>query len=246
MLTSSLGKAFHVLEVLASADGEMPLAEIVSELGYHKPTVHRLLQDLVELGYVCRIDKGKYQLTGKLRRMTLGKLDDHLLEAADPFLRQLHDLTGETVNLGVLRGTSIRYLQVLESRHPFRLVVEANNKDPFYSTALGRALTSELSEEEWNGLIAHVKLIARTPQTVIDPQKLREIHERVSQEGYAMEQDQNDIGVTCIGAPIRDGSGIVAAVSVSIPTARVDSTSKPQLIDAVQQTAAKISDRLSS
>lgn len=246
MLTSSLGKAFHVLEVLASAEGEMPLADIVSELGFHKPTVHRLLQDLVELGYVARIDKGKYQLTGKLRRLTLGKLDDHLLEAADPFLRELHDQTGETVNLGTLRGTSIRYLQILESRHPFRLVVEANSKDPFYSTALGRALTSDLSEEAWNSLLAHAKLVARTPQTVLDPDKLREIHQRVSQDGYAMEQDQNDIGVTCIGAPIHDGSGLVAAVSVSIPTARVDSTSQPQLIAAVKQTAANISARLSS
>lgn len=246
MLTSSLGKAFHVLEVLAAADGELPLAEIVSQLGYHKPTVHRLLQDLVELGYVCRIDKGKYQLTGKLRRLTLGKLDDHLLEAADPFLRELHEQTGETVNLGVLRGTSVRYLQILESKHPFRLVADANNRDPFYSTALGRALTSALKEDDWNELIAHTKLVARTPQTVIDPEQLREIHHRAGQVGYAIEQDQNDIGVTCIGAPIRDGSEIVAAVSISIPTARFDSASQPQLIKAVQQTAAKITARLSS
>lgn len=245
MLTSSLGKAFHVLEVLAAADGELPLAEIVSQLGYHKPTVHRLLQDLVELGYVCRIDKGKYQLTGKLRRMTLGKLDDYLLEAAAPYLRELHDQTGETVNLGVLRGTSIRYLQILESPHPFRLVVDANAKDPFYSTALGRAITSELNEEDWNELIAHTKLVARTPQTVIDPEALREIHQRAGREGYAIEQDQNDIGVTCIGAPIRDAARIVAAVSVSIPTARFDSASQPQLIAAIQQTAAKISGKLS-
>ncbi|MFI4877073.1 MAG: IclR family transcriptional regulator [Blastopirellula sp. JB062] len=246
MLTTSLGKAFHVLEVLAGADGDLPLADIVAELGYHKPTVHRLLQDLVELGYVSRIGKGKYQLTGKLRRLALGKLDDRLIEAADPFLRELHDQTGETVNLGVLRGISIRYLQVLESRHPFRLVVDANTKDPFYSTALGRALTSQLSMEDWDGLISHAKVKPRTPQTVVDLEKLREIHLRVKQDGYAIEQDQNDIGVTCIGAPICEKGEIVAAVSVSIPTARVDSNSQPKLIESVKRTAEAITARLST
>ncbi|TWT34850.1 IclR family transcriptional regulator [Blastopirellula retiformator] len=178
--------------------------------------------------------------------MTLGKLDDHLLEAADPLLRELHEQTGETVNLGVLRGTSVRYLQILESKHPFRLVVDASSRDPFYSTALGRALTSALADDDWNELIHHTKLVARTPQTVIDPVQLYEIHQRASQQGYAIEEDQNDIGVTCIGAPIRDGGEIVAAVSVSIPTARVDADSQPQLIDAVKQTAEKISAQLST
>lgn len=243
-MASSLDKAFHVLEVLADAGGELPLVEIVSELGYHKPTVHRLLQELMELGYVCRVEKGKYQITSKLRRLTLGKLDDRLVEVAAPFLRGLHDQTGETVNLGVKRGSNIRYLLVLESRHPFRRVVDSNSRDPFYSTALGRCITSQLSDEDWNALVARTKLITRTPQTMIDPAQLKQIHIQVQKDGYSVEQDQNDIGVTCIGAPIYEGAEVIAAVSISIPTARVELASQEKFITAVVKTAEQISAQL--
>ncbi|QDS90675.1 Transcriptional regulator KdgR [Rosistilla ulvae] len=246
MQTSSLGKAFHVLEVLAGTDGAMPLVEIVGELGYHKPTVHRLLQDLSELGYVARVGKGRYQLTHKLRRMTMGKLHDRLLDIAAPFLHELHKQTGETVNLGCVRGTSVRYLKVLESRHPFRRVVDGNSRDPLYSTALGRALTCQWSDKDWEALIERTKLVALTPQTTVDPQQLLAIHQRAKQEGYVVEQDQTDIGITCIGAPVYEREDVVAAVSVSLPTARVDVDSKRDLIDAVVQTAKQVSAKLAA
>ena len=246
MVATSLDKAFHLIEALAATNHEMTLTNIVSELGYHKSTVHRLLQDLVELGYVCRIDKGKYQLTGKLRRLALGKIDDVLLESAGPYLRALHKQTGETINLGVLRGANIRYLQVIESKHPLRRMVEVNSKDPFYSTALGRALTSRFSDEDWDALLAQTELVAKTPHTVIDPQELRKIHNQTSENGYATEQDQNDIGITCVGAPIFNEDDIVAALSISAPTARVDGEARKVLIDAVLQTAKQISEQLSS
>jgi len=246
MDTSSLGKAFHVLEVLANADGEMPLVAIVNELGYHKPTVHRLLQELVKLGYVSRIEKGKYQITPKLRRLSLGRLDDFLTEVADRFLRELHDQTGETVNLGVLRGTHVRYLRTLESRHPFRRVVESTSTDQFYSTALGRVLTSRLNDDEWNELIERTKLIARTPHTVIDPIELRTIHQQVHAQNYAIERDQNDIGITCVGAPVFENEELVAAISISLPTARANLGSQQELVDAVCRTAQQISSQLTN
>lgn len=246
MDTSSLGKAFHVLETLATAEGQMSLAAIVAELGFHKPTVHRLLQELVKLGYVSRIEKGQYQITSKLRRLSLGRLDDRLTEVADPFLRALHERTGETVNLGVLRGANVRYLRTLESRHPFRRVVDSNTTDSFYSTALGRSLTCRLDAGEWKSLLDRTKLVSRTPQTVIDPEKLTEIHHQVQSQGYAIENDQNDIGITCIGAPVSENDEVLAAISISLPTARVNLGSQQELIDAVLSTARQISQQLSA
>lgn len=245
MQTSSLGKAFHVLEVLAAAERAMPLVEIVSELGYHKPTVHRLLHDLSELGYVARVEKGTYKLTSKLRRMTNGNLDDRLIDIATPFLQSLHEKTGETVNLGCMRGDSVRYLHVLESPHPFRRVVEANSRDPFYSTALGRAITCQMPDKEWEALIARTKLVPLTPHTTVDPKELLVIHQRAREDGYVIEQDQTDIGITCIGAPVYEGEVVVAAISVSLPTARVENDSERELIDNVVMAAQGISNKLS-
>lgn len=245
MQTSSLGKAFHVLEVLAATARPMPLVEIVSELGFHKPTVHRILHDLVELGYVARVEKGTYQLTSKLRRMTNGSLDDRLIDIAAPFLQSLYEMTGETVNLGCMRGESVCYLHVLESPHPFRRIVEVNSRDPFYSTALGRAITSQMPDKEWKALIARTKLVALTPHTTVDPKQLLLIHRRAREDGYVVEQDQTDVGITCIGAPVFEGEAVVAAISISLPTARVENASERDLIDAVVTTAKGISDKLS-
>lgn len=241
---SSLGKALHVLEVLASSGGALTLLEIVQELGLHKPTVHRILGELIELGYVSRVEKGVYQITPKLRRLALGEMEDRLTEIADPALRVLHQETGETVNLGVLRGTNVRYLRVIESTHPLRRIVEPNSTDPFYSTSLGRAITSELSDAAWDALIARTRLVARTSETVIDQKQLRKIHQRAQQDGYAVEQDQNDVGVTCIGAPVYEDGEIVAAISLSVPTARADAKALQQFIKAVIKTAQQISSQL--
>lgn len=244
MEATSLGKAFHVLEVLASSEGALSLMEIVQELGFHKPTVHRILRELVELGYVSRVEKGVYEITSKLRRLALGKMDDRLTELADPFLRVLHDETAETVNLGVLRGTKVRYLRVLESKHPLRRIVEPNATDPFYSTALGRAITIQMNDESWDALIERTRLIARTTQTVVNVNQLRKIHQRVQQDGYAVEQDQNDVGVTCIGAPVYEDENVIAAISLSVPSARANQKTLQQFIKAVVRTSQRITKQI--
>ena len=241
---TSLGKAFLVLEVLATADGSLTLLEMVHELGLPKPTVHRILQELLELGYVSRLEKGVYQITPKLRRLASGSLEDRLTELAAPLLRELHEQTGETVNLGVLRGTQVRYLSVLESTHPLRRIVEPSSTDPFYSTSLGRAITSQLTDEAWDALIARTRLVARTRETIIDLKQLRKIHEQTQADGYSVEQDQNDVGVTCIGAPLYEDTQIVAAISLSVPTARADAKALQQFIKAVVRTARQISQQL--
>lgn len=241
---SSLGKAFQVLEVLATAAGPRSLLEIVQELGLHKPTVHRILGELVDLGYVSRVEKGVYEITPKLRRLASGELEDRLIEIADPCLRALHTETGETVNLGVLRGTNVRYLRVLESTHPLRRIVEPDCTDPFYSTSLGRAMTLQLTDAEWDALLNRTRLTARTAETVTDVKQLRKIHQQAQQDGYSVEQDQNDVGVTCIGAPVYQQENIVAAISLSVPTARADAPALQRFIQAVQQTAEQISHKL--
>lgn len=241
---TSLGKAFQVLEVLAAAEGPRALLEIVQELGLHKPTVHRILGELVDLGYVSRVEKGVYEITPKLRRLASGELEDRLAEIADSCLRELHAETGETVNLGVLRGTNVRYLRVLESTHPLRRIVEPNTTDPFYSTSLGRAITLQLTDEEWDALINRTRLVARTTETVTNVRQLQKIHRQAQQDGYAVEQDQNDVGVTCIGAPVYQQENIVAAISLSVPTARADARALKRFIKAVLRTAEAISQKL--
>jgi len=241
MESTVLVKAFKLLEAMSRGSVDHALGGLAQDLDMTKPTVHRILGCLVELGYVERREQGQYRLTGKLGQLTAPSQEMDLLNIAEPQLAKLNRDTGETSNLGVLRGPMIEYLRTIESNHPLRRVAESDGLDPFYCTALGRAIVANLPHATQESLLDQTVFEARTQQTITDPQKLRKLLIRVRREGYAVEQDETDIGVMCIGAPIMNGNQPVAAISVSVPSARADAKQKQLLIDAVVSTAKALS-----
>jgi DNA-binding IclR family transcriptional regulator len=148
------------------------------------------------------------------------------------------------VNLGVLRQSNVVYLKVIESTQPLRRIVSATMVDPFACTALGRAIVAFLPEKRQAHLLQSTPLQRRTPHSIVDPDQLRQLLEQVRVQGYATEENETDLGVMCIGAPISDGTSVVAAVSLSAPTVRMDPETRQRSIDLVKQTAAEISRRL--
>src|SRR5581483_9217969 len=163
---------------------------------------HRLLQSLIGLGYVQHETGGVYRLTPKLRWLAMDWTDGRLATVADPILRTLHAGTGETVNLGTIRGDRICYLTTLESAHALRRVTQGEATDPALCTALGRAIAAHLPPSRRDQLLRTSSPKPRTPKTVTDVEELRRILTRAHQQGYAVERDQTDLGVTCIAAPI--------------------------------------------
>ncbi len=245
MESGVLAKAFLVLETLAETDDPQPLGVVTRQLGLNKPTVHRILNDLVALGFVQSSGSGLYSLTGKLRRLAAGQDFGPLLDAAEPHLRKLHEDVGETVNLGVLRGTRVAYLQVLESTHPLRRIVEPGTLDPFHSTALGRAIVSRMPESAWRRMIHGVDLEARTTKTIVSEKKLHDTLIQARDEGFAVEREENDVGVMCVACPILEkGEVVVAAVSITIPVARGDAIEK-KLVQKLRKVADSVRKDLS-
>lgn len=244
MESTVLIKAFQILEGFADVSGELSLADLARRVGQTKPTVHRILKTLVALGYVERSEGGVYRLGQSFRRLALGGEDRHLLEVAQPELRRLQARTGETVNLGVLRHDRVHYLKVIESTHPLRRVAEASGTDPCHTTALGRCIVAFLGDERRDFLIRSAKLEKRTPHSVVHREELRAILDQIRQAGYAWECDQTDVGVTCIGAPIRAAGEVCAAISVSGPTVRIDQAVRERLIEQTRRTAEGISRQL--
>jgi DNA-binding IclR family transcriptional regulator len=240
MEPSSLVKAFGVLESLADRGGSASLAELSTVVDIPKATTHRILHVLLQMGYVGHESGGQYRLTPKLRWIGLGWKDRHLLQFADPVLRDLHAETGETINLGVLRCNRVVYLSVIESIHPLRRVAQMHESDPLFCTALGRAMASRLPRPRLEQLLRSTPIESRTPRTVTDVQELREIVLAAGRDGYAVERDQTDLGVTCIACPIVLANDPVAAVSLSAPTARINETTERALIEKVTAAAEKI------
>lgn len=240
MESTVLVKAFTLLEATANAPRALPLGELARQVGLNKPTAHRILKTLTSLGYVEKSSFGHYRQTSRMRRLFGVEKDEQLIGAAIDALRRLHAKTQETVNLGCLRSNRITYLQVFESPQPLRRVATPNSIDPFHSTALGRAIVAFLSEPQQRLLLRSTELEARTPHTITSPKALVAELKVVAKQGFAIERDQTDLGVTCIGAPVFEDGIPVAAVSVSLPSARAGVKAEKALIAAVQTTCKQI------
>lgn len=241
MESSILVKAFALLEAMAGCPEGRPLGQLAAAVGTTKPSAHRVLNSLVHLGYIEKAGAGIYRQTPQVSRLLFGAHIRRMLETGEPLLKQLHTDTRETVNLGVLRQTQVFYLLVLESTLPLRRVVESHSADPFYCTALGRAIVSQLPTEDQERLVKLCQPVARTSETVTSKRELKQILAAAARDGYAVEHDQTDLGVSCIGVPVFDEHGVVGAVSLSLPTARAEQKQLSKLISLVRDTADRLS-----
>jgi len=242
-----LVKAFALLEALAGAGADgATLARLAGATRQTKPTVHRILRTLSMLGYVEHLPGGEYRLTGKLRGLGSVEADQELIARGRAALRRLNERTGETVNLGVLRNDRVVYLLTIESTHALRRVADplARDGDPVFTTALGRAIVAHLPDESVEYLMRAAPPERRTPKTMTAAAELREILRKVRRDGYAIERDQTDLGVTCLGAPVFRGKEVVASLSVSAPSARAAAGPEKQWLAALRKAAGTLSREL--
>lgn len=243
MESTSLTKALGLLEATAGHPGGRSLADLAAEVGMPKPTAHRILKTLTALGYLERPASGVYRQGPQMQRLVSDASVRRLLDAAARPLRDLHAKTHETVNLGILRHDRVIYLDVLECTLPLRRVA-ARTSDPFHATALGRAIASRLPAERRSRLLARARLERRTAATIADRRRLAAEIERAGRQGYAIEENETDVGVACIGAAVCVGDEVVGAISVSLPVARLDASSRRRLVELVRKTAGTIASRL--
>ena len=239
MESTSLSKALGLLEATAGHAAGRTLADLAVEVGMPKPTAHRILKTLTALGYLERPHAGVYRQSPQAKRLVSDEATRRLIDAATRPLRDLHARCHETVNLGTLRHDRVLYLEVLECTLPLRRVANRAS-DPFHTTALGRAIAAFLPAELQKRLLARARLERRTSATIVDRARLVAELSRVVKQGYAIETDETDVGVTCIGAPVFRGDDVAGAISVSVPSARAQAAARRQLLQLVQKTALAI------
>ncbi|MCC5972691.1 MAG: IclR family transcriptional regulator [Rubellimicrobium sp.] len=227
-----LVKAFRVLETMADMGEPAPLRDIARATDLPKGTLFRVLQTLCTLGYISQIEKsGFYHLTTKVTYLGRNARQEDIKMLVLPHMKALHQQFNETINLGVLEGTFVYYIAVLEARRALSWRVPAGTRDQFYCTALGRAIVAFLSPAQREALVAHTTLKSRTAHTVMSRQELEAILDKTARTGTAFDIEENDDGVVCIGAPVFLDDRVVASISVSIPSSRFT----PALGEEVQQ-----------
>lgn len=241
-----VSKVLHILETLHEAPSGLQLKDVASQTGINKSTAYRFLAHLEHEGYVFRDASGGYAIGVRLARLASGmSYQTTLCKLSRPILQQLWRATGETVNLAVLDGREVLYLDVMESSHTFRLVSQVGIRRPVYCTALGKVMLAYIPDEEQQYFFTGLKFERFTSQTVKGIQPLRKEFAIIRQRGYSIDNEEAYLGSRCIGAPIFESSGkIAAALSVSGPTTRVTREKVPAFAALAKNAAMTISKSL--
>jgi len=220
----SVERALSLLELLAAADAGVRLNDISKTLGLNASTCHHLLSTLMGRGYVAQSSRGRTYLLGnkvlELSHSLVRKFD--LAGIAMESMRALNAETGETVHLVGLQGREVVTIAVLDSSFPVRVVSGHGDKsDAIHATATGKAILAWLPEAEMDQIIGQIKLTRFTEKTITSRDALIEELRCVRRNGFAVDNEEFQPGVVCIGAPIRDRMGaVVGSFSCSMPTMR--------------------------
>ena len=242
-----LNKSLSVLEILLQQGSAMNITEISKKLDLYPSTAHRILDTLKHWGYVEQDPKTqKYQLGLKVLELGMAKLQQmDLVREATLYLKELVKQCNETAHLGVLEEGHVLYLAKEESSQTIRMISYVGKRAHLHCTALGKVLLAYLSAEKRKKILGEKALPRLTENTITDKRQLEKELDKVREQGFALDQEENEKDVRCVAAPIRNYKGdVIAALSISSPIFRIDKNAQDNLKEALMKTGEKISQRL--
>ncbi|HEV8344204.1 MAG TPA: IclR family transcriptional regulator [Candidatus Binatia bacterium] len=242
-----IDRAAQILDCFTFEQPELPVSEIAAKTGLHKSTAHRILMALEYNDIIGQNrETGNYYLGMKLFKLgNQAAARIQLREVAKPYLIQLMEETEETVHLAVLDEDQVLYLEKVEGPHALRMPSRVGRRIPTYCTSLGKAMLSCLEAEQVKDHLQGPPLKAYTRNTIKNVDALLKDLERIRLRGYAIDNEEIELGLRCAGAPIRDHSGrMVGAVSVAGPSARLNQEKLSFFGTKVLKVAASISRNL--
>jgi IclR family pca regulon transcriptional regulator len=215
----SLDRGLAVLRAFGTADPTPSLSDIARAVGLAPATARRLLHTLETLGYVETNGR-----TWMLRPRVLELGNAYLATTGvwDVVRRRLEELAADVelaTSAGVLDGEDVVYTTRVPVRRIMSMAIEVGTRIPAYASSMGRVLLAQLTEPELDRYLSTVVPEAITPRTVSDTASLRAIIDRVREDGYCLMEEELELGVQCVAAPIRELDGrVFAAVTVSSHT----------------------------
>lgn len=241
----SLHRALDLLEIVSSNGGHMAIGEIAAACDIPMPTIHRLLKTLVERGYVRQLPSRRYALGFRL--IPLGLTANTLLGAdTRPALSRLVAELGETANLAILSEDHAEYVAQVPSPHAMRMFTEVGRRVELHCTGVGKALLAQLEDRDVTAIARRIGLSAKTPNTITTEEALREAIERIKSTGFAIDEEEQELGVRCIAVPVRGAFLAPMAVSVSGPLARVNQQFVERAVPLLQSVAKNLSEEIAS
>ncbi|MGD0706925.1 MAG: IclR family transcriptional regulator [Anaerolineaceae bacterium] len=237
----SLARGLKILDILGQAQDGVSITELANTLGVDKGSASRLMSTLVCHGYAEKDETTRrFHLGSQVVTLSRSVLTHRpLREAAKPYLHQLMERTGECAHLAIPAQGKVLYIDQVESPATLRVNAQVGTMNPLHCTALGKALLA------FGDLELPSDLTSFTPRTITDPEMLRRHLNEVRQHGYAVDDEEFDIGVRCIAVPVFDFRGkAVGAIGISGPATRMTPERLPALAEIVVEIGKTLSERL--
>ena len=225
--------------------------ELSKRVELPKGTTHRILSSLMYFDFVKQDPETRnYSLGFKLVELGSSLLEQiNLRKEAEPFLHALSQRTKETAYLAILDGPEVVYVEKIEAEDDsigLRASSKVGQRNAANSCSLGKALLAHLPEQVVDALIPEMSFVQKTVNTITDPSQLKDNLGAIRSRGYAIDDEESELGIRCVAAPVRNEIGLaVAAVSVSGPAIRITREKvQDSLKDEVIATALEISKKL--
>jgi DNA-binding IclR family transcriptional regulator len=240
----SVERTLDIVEALAGNKDGIGVTELSKNLNLHKSTVHRLLTTLMVRKYVEQdSETGKYRLSVKLFELGNAVLSKLNMRAhAMPYLRELRERCGETVQLSIVDQNEVLYIDVLESKEKVGVKAAIGERAPLYCTASGKVWLANLPDERVYEILKDQVFKPFTTRTVKDFEALRGELKSIKEIGCSVDEGEYEEEMRCVGAAIRNYRGrVISCISVSVPSSRFTPQARERLLKEVKETGDKIS-----
>jgi DNA-binding IclR family transcriptional regulator len=236
----ALQRGLSVLELLAAREEGATLSEISSALHLSPASIFRLTGVLEESGYVLREEPSRrFRLSRKLLLLAQPQHQGRsLVEGCLPAMREVLQLTGETVQLCVLADHECVMIEQLPSSHPFKYIVDLGSRPPVHCAAPGKAMLAYLPEKETTSALRTMKLEKHTERTLTSRRDLLGDFAKIRARGFAVDQGEHFEGIHCVAAPLLDRHGHpVAAITIAGPSSRIQARRFGELGEIMKRAA---------
>jgi len=244
-IIQSVERALKIMDLFDEHTTELKITEISEKMDLHKSTVHSLLKTLQEYSYINQNpENGKYRLGLKLAErgnLVISNMD--ISKVARNYLLALSEKTGQTVHLGILDGNEGVYIDKVEGKQSIIRYSRIGRRLPLHSTAIGKALLAYQTPAVILQLLQGYPYQHQTPSTITNEAVFRKEIEKIQQQGYAIDDQENEQGVRCAAVPIFNGKGqVLAALSISTLVSRVSDQELETFIKLLKTACQELSE----
>lgn len=239
----SLEKVVRLLDCLAASEQPLGVADLVAASHIPKATVHRLISAMASSGLVFQeAERGRYSLGYKLIELGVAAENSSasagLIKSA---LTELSRITGETLHMAILSDGLVRYVAKAESDSALRMPSRVGGTNRAHCTAVGKVLLATLNDQDLEHVVSQHGLPRRTRRTIVSPEDLAQELSMIRKNGFAVDDEELEVGLRCVAVPVSDGDGnVFAAVSISGPSSRVTPGRDAEVVSVLQGGAKKL------